>query len=501
MSPASSRQSAPAIYHILLAFFIALGAAFTTGCGNAVGTNSSNTAITILASSTANDKLSEFDMVFNSITLTSQSGSTVSLLATPMHVEFMHVNGTTEPLLTVSVPQGVYTAASATVGVSRFACVNLNSSGALEVSNFAAASTPDSNVAVHLSGPITVTGTSMGLSLDLLVSQSASFTTCDPSGIEPYSITPTFNLAALALSSNPTNSKDGKEAGLRGLISSVDVSGNTITVTAADGPSCVANAVASCVPAAANGPSWTVTSNGRTVYQGIAEISQLVAGMPVNMDAAIQPDGSLLATRVAVYDTNPPNLSGWNGPLLLVDALEPSLYTFGAEEQGPLQLGGADIFSFGNAAFQTSGQLTNLQNLPFSASFNAANMVAGQNIYISTHALGLSNGPTYIPATTITLLPQTINGTVTSVSASGGFTTYTVTLAAYNLFPALAVQSGQTRLLTNPGIVVVYVNGNTQLLNNNPIAVGSILRFNGLVFNDNGTLRMDCVQVNDGVAE
>jgi len=29
----------------------------------------------------------------------------------------------------------------------------------------------------------------------------------------------------------------------------------------------------------------------------------------------------------------------------------------------------------------------------------------------------------------------------------------------------------------------------------------SLLRFNGLVFNDNGTLRMDCAQIDDGVAE
>jgi hypothetical protein len=48
---------------------------------------------------------------------------------------------------------------------------------------------------------------------------------------------------------------------------------------------------------------------------------------------------------------------------------------------------------------------------------------------------------------------------------------------------------------------VVYVDSNTQLLNSEPIAVGSPLRFNGLVFNDNGTLRMDCAQVSDGVTE
>jgi hypothetical protein len=37
------------------------------------------------------------------------------------------------------------------------------------------------------------------------------------------------------------------------------------------------------------------------------------------------------------------------------------------------------------------------------------------------------------------------------------------------------------------------------MLNTNPLAVGSTLRFYGLVFNDNGTLKMDCTQITDGV--
>jgi hypothetical protein len=47
----------------------------------------------------------------------------------------------------------------------------------------------------------------------------------------------------------------------------------------------------------------------------------------------------------------------------------------------------------------------------------------------------------------------------------------------------------------------VYVDNNTQQLNSQPLAPGSTLRFYGLVFNDNGTLRMDYPQVNDGVPE
>ena len=86
------------------------------------------------------------------------------------------------------------------------------------------------------------------------------------------------------------------------------------------------------------------------------------------------------------------------------------------------------------------------------------------------------------------------------MATSGGFTTYTVALANYNLFTALATQGGQTTILTNPGSVVVYIDTSTQTLNTAPLAIGSLLRFNGLVFNDNGTLRMDCAEVWDGVA-
>ncbi len=82
---------------------------------------------------------------------------------------------------------------------------------------------------------------------------------------------------------------------------------------------------------------------------------------------------------------------------------------------------------------------------------------------------------------------------------SGSFVDYTVSLASYDLFPTLAVQQGQTTLLNNPSQVEVYVDSSTQMLNKQALAVGSTLRFYGLVFNDNGTLRMDCAQVNDGV--
>jgi hypothetical protein len=62
------------------------------------------------------------------------------------------------------------------------------------------------------------------------------------------------------------------------------------------------------------------------------------------------------------------------------------------------------------------------------------------------------------------------------------------------------VQGGQTTLLTNPQQIVVYTDQNTQVLSAGAVSAGNVARFTGVVFNDNGTLRMDCTQVMDGVA-
>ena len=139
--------------------------------------------VTVVLSSTANDQLTEFDLTLQSITLTNQSGNTVTLLSAMQGTEFIHVNGAIEPLVTVSVPQDVYTSATATVGGAQFTCVELSSAtGGIDTSTFAYGQTPSANVAVNLATPISITGNSMGLSLNLLVAQSAAYDTCDSGG-------------------------------------------------------------------------------------------------------------------------------------------------------------------------------------------------------------------------------------------------------------------------------------------------------------------------------
>lgn len=451
---------------------------------------SGETSVVVLGTSTANDQLAQFDVEFTGIQLTSKSGKTVSLLSSPITIEFMHLNGEAEPLATVAVPPDDYTAATVTLNSAWFTCTNFEAGTGLQNNTFEDGQVPSSSISVQLPNPITVSGTTMGIWLNLIVSQSMSYSSCQNNSNTTFSINPTFEIAPVTIAAHPTNSSNGLATGLHGLVSSVDTSGNTLSVAGADGTNLF-------------GPSWQINTSGSTVFQGISAFSQLAAGMPVNLDVAIQPDGSLLATRIAVYDTNTSNLNIFSGPVNSVVASPPEFFLIGQEQQGYLDKSsyflGAYSMNSSGAKFSVSGALTNLPSLPFTAAFDSTNLVAGQNLAVTSHVASFPGGS--LPVSSVTLMPQTINGTVSSVSTEGDFTTYTVTLAPYDLFPNLALQPGQATTLTNPDTAVVYVDSNTQELNSSPVAVGSVFRFNGLVFNDHGTLRMDCAQISDGVAE
>jgi hypothetical protein len=496
LAPSSSGTSATfASFRLscsLLTGVVTIALIAMTGCGSGSSSTpklTGNTAVTVVLSSTANDQVTQFGMQIQKLTLTSQSGNTVTLLSTQQPSEFMHLNGGIEPLTTATIPQDVYTSASVTLPAAEFVCLGLAPSGGLGVANY---SIMGQGPTVNLASPITITGSSMALVLDMQVSDSAVFSTCNAiPAFAGFSLSPTFNLTPIVLSSSPTNSENGKVRGLKAEVASLGTTGSTLTLSVAEGNF--------------GTRTLSATSDSSTVFQGVSGFSALAPGLFLDVDGAIQSDGSLLATRIAVEDPSAINQS--SGPIMFVDTLVPALNFYARTEIGALLSepgvsGGVYLempyFNFSSAVFRVSGQFTNLQNLPFVPSFTASNMVAGQNVDIASQAFSMS-APNYTTANTITLIPQTIDGTVQSISTSGSFTVYTVSLASYDLFPQLAVQPGQTTLLNNPSEVQVYVDSNTQTLNTQPLAAGSTLRFYGLVFNDSGTLRMDCGQVSDGV--
>jgi hypothetical protein len=490
-------------FPIILTFTVVAAAiGLMAGCGSSSSGSttktppfSGNTQVTVVVSSTANDQLSQFDLDIQSLTLTNQSGTTAPVLAGDWPVEFIHLNGAIEPVVALPIPQGIYTAATAVIGSASFTCLTVmpassDSPGDLDESTYAYGYTPDNQVTVNLPSPITITGDSMGLTLNLQVSQSATFpSTCNPgTGTASFSINPTFNLTPMTFAAQPTNAGNGKVNEVEGEVSALGTTGSTFTLSLAE----------------LSNPRRTisVSSDGSTAYQGISNFSALQVGTFVDMDGSIQPDGSVLATRIAGYDATA--LNEMIGPLAQLPASVQTFYSFPIGQQGQtysVQGQGLGVYSYSDSTvYSISGQMSNVASLPFAASFNASNMVTGQNVAIFSQQITDFYGGDYTPVTTLTLMPQIINGTVVGSAQSGSFTDYTVELASYNLFPILETQPDPAVLLNNPSQVEVYVDSKTQKLNTQTLGAGSTLRFYGLVFNDNGTLRMYCAQVNDGVA-
>jgi hypothetical protein len=491
----SRGTSMSAVFSLLLVFCGYLAG----GCGSAASPPPPPmpTSVTVLASSTANGRFTSFNVDVTSLSLTNQAGTTVSVLAAPQsnafsqtyEAEFIHLNGRPAPFLTAMVPQDVYTSATLTYIYAQFTHVGLNSSGALATVTDAVGG-PNSvpqTASVNLTAPLTVHGSAMAVSLDLQVSSSATFMNRGSGQPDTYTIMPSFTLAAVS----PKPQSQVQIVGVDGLVSSIN-SGTSLSLMIAYGFN---------NPVYPDGSTFTVATNASTVYQGIGNLSGLAAGMIANLDLALQSDGSLLATRIEVDEPNATNvLTGPLGTVYGTQGIIQAL-TRTNEEFNQTDVPGGTLmpYSFDSSTdFKVSGEMALPSN--FSATFDSSNMFAGQNVSVASQVI-VTSGGTHTHATTVTLMPQTINGTITGVSSSGGFTVVSVSLAVYDLFPILAVQPGQTTALQNPSSVEVYVDSNTQMLNSTAIAPGNVMRFNGLIFNDSGTARMVCGQVRDGVAE
>jgi hypothetical protein len=453
----------------------------------------SPTKVVVVMTSTANDRLAQFFITIKSISLGDKAGNTVALYSNPNpqggstgNAEFMHLNGISEPLVIATVPQGVYTQATVAITSCSFTNVTVNSSGGVVESTYAEGlcGQGTGQTTVNLPAPVTVSGPTMALSLNLQVAQS--FTLNANTFPQPtYTISPVFTLTPLTLSLQPSNELNGKFSAIDAQITSINAAANSFATQTADGF------------------ALTVNTAAGTNFQGVAGFSTLTVGTLVSMDVTTQPDASLLATRVEVNDLAAPTTS--IGPFLVPGSQTNQFVTIPVEAEGCTAVGTpfcGSIFGYdNNTVFGFSGQFSNVQSLPFPAVFSGPGLLLGQNL--SVFSSGQLMGQGFELATTVTLSPQVVNGTVMAISNVNNFTVYSVSLALDSLIPTLQATAGTTinRLNAPTNSMEVYVDSNAQLLTSSPIAVGSVLRFRGLVFDDNGTLRMDCNLIRDGVPE
>jgi hypothetical protein len=483
------RDSRRLIWTILPALAAALSLAALAGCGSGSMSNAGppppvpngTTSVAILLSSTANDQLSNYTLQIRSLTLTNAAGKSVALFPGLLANEFIHGNSNPQLFWTVVVPQDIYTSAALTFTNPQFALIDT----ALHASTFSILTQDQARSStIHLPSPLTISGNAMTLDFDLQVAQS--FTLQNTVPFATFTITPVFNLTASSIAAPPTNRANGKITGMLGSVASVNAGGNSLTVQNEN------EAEALFETLKANTSSFTVATNSNTVFQGVDGLTFLNPGMFLNLDAAMQSDGSLLATRIEVEDIAAPHK--FIGPLTQIINLSNSIAVSKLQELGSdVSFAPLSTLFFqldGNTVFKTSGSFNRPQNLPFTPVFDSGSTALAQHVSVASAPIAKTGGQVNL-ATTVTLVPQTINGTIDSVSSSGTFGVFSVRLASTDPVPVISGTSS----------VVVYLPGNTQMLTTGPLTQGSVARFTGLLFNDNGTLRLVALQVNAGVPE
>ncbi len=480
--------------------------ALATGCGSAPSsgpTLSGFTTVAIQISSKSNDQLVQYTTQIASISLTNQAGKVTTIFSTPTNVDFIPANGNAYPLATVQVPQDIYTSASISMATPNFRYTFLDSTGSDDTDNASYGGAPVVPTVV-VAQPVTISGSAMGLQLSLDMPKSLTISNYSIPQLATYTGNPTLDLSVFPLTVAATTPLNGKCIGLAGQITAMNMADNSMTVTLA-GDGAIGPAQGQLYGAYATGAAFTVALSSATQYQGVAAASGLATGDFVNLDLALQPDGTYAATRVEIQDPVATNVT--TNLVQFSSAQNSALGSMTTQYQGSqlessiLEDNNQFIYA-GSTKFQVSARLGGVAGLPFAPVFSGSSMIAGQNLSVGTLSYP-SNAPGYSLPTSITLLPQTIDATITGVTTSGSYTVFTVQLASYDPIASLngpPVNPNQNPV-SNPSVVQVYVGSGTSLLNMAQLAVGSTFRFNGLLFDDSGVLRMVALQVNDGVAQ
>jgi len=453
---------------VALAAGLGLVAAQLTGCSSTAPSTATTpiasqaVSVPVLITDAPSDQLVAFSLTLNSIILTDSAGKTASILSTPTTIEICHLNGIQQALITASVPEDTYV--SALIAFSDPQITYIDSSGQPVVASPVLATT---SYTAAFASPIVIANSSSSLLFDLLAAQSVAI-----SG-STVTVTPIFSVKAVpSATAVPTPGQNG--SGMQQIGAVVSVSGTTLVIEPG------------------NGPNITLTTNSSTVLQGFSSLSALVAGDLVQVDFIVETGGVLLATRIQLAPSNPggqpPNLldgpvtavtAGSGFKMALMQGLGPALSPTAA---GTIYT----IATTASTTFAITPQFVSLSGLPFTPAFTAATLAPGQTV--SVIASSVSTTAATAAATSVYLIPQTIAGTVTAIATSGAYTVYTFTLASGSAFASLSGAS----------TVTVYTSTSTVGMSAAPIAVGSQVRFNGLIFNTSGTFKMVAAVCPDG---
>lgn len=451
--------------HIALIFVAVLTVAslLANGCSagsalNQISTPGVNSAtVPVSVTDAPSDEVVAASLTLNTIVLTQSSGATTSILAVPATFEATHLDAVQEPLFTAAIPEGTYTSVTLTYSNAQVAYID----PATKQVVLTTATLANTSQTITFSAPVSVSNTTTSLLVDYLVANSVSI-----SGAT-VTVTPAFHVAEVPIAAQPTNGINGLLSGVKGKVTALGANSFTL--------------------ANAEGLSLTIAVNTNTQYQGLSGFSALAIGALVEVDIEIQPNASFLALRVE--EQVPPNATAVMlvGPVTAVTGSPVTSFTEMVRQRiGPAAIVPpveSDTITINSSTqFLLPGRYDNLVlgGSPYSPTFNASTLFAGQVVAVAAPGGVTNNAAT---AGSVTLAPQTVAGTISSILAPtclSCWSTVTLTLPSGSW---LATVTGKTT------VTVLMPPGAQSIVAATP-AVSTEVRFNGFLFNNNGTLTL-----------
>ena len=455
------RPSAPKAIALVLGLFLIIGCGGNGSSGSSNPTQAGTSNVQINMGDAPADWIVAFTMNMSSVALINSNGTSVNVASGAMQMEMRHLMGTMQPLSMANVPQGTYSMAN--ISISSANVTYMDSVTRQPVQK----TMPGMTKTVNFNPPVTVGSTPMVMNFDLDLAHSIS---ADSAGNMTF--TPVFNMTTGV----PGGGLGPQYGGMDHIIGSVSgVSGSSFTI--------------SMMPGLA---SFTVMTNSSTQFEHMTGMGSLSAGMMVDLDANMQADGSLMATRIDSV------LSGMSGGMMaegLVNSISgnpPTQLSIIADNGAGSGMMGSylgatllvNVAASTGYRFDASG--VDLKNLPFTPTFNSSTMTKGQRIDPGTSG-GMMNGGMMGPtmnASELTLEQQGLSGTVASY-ASGSPASFILNLPADSAFTSI----------TGSGMITVFQQPDTQLRGMPSVANGASVQVRGLLFFDAGSYKMVAARI------
>lgn len=396
------------------------------------------------------------------------SKAAVSVLTSPVEVEFGHLQADTAFLSLANIPPGAYQSMTLTFGNATLTVVNHSGAAAGGCANNAVCLlTPSFNpTTATVTGshfPITISPNSVvGIRLDFNVNASVQ---------NDLSINPTVTIKKLTQRQDSDRDKEMEDADeVDGTVTAVG--SNQFTLTKRSGQTFIINVDSNTVFEDFDRSGCTTSP---------ANFSCIKTGQVLDVNLSGSGMGTMLAKRVE-FEENA-SRQALKGTITSVDSAtqfhmvvfneEPTVNGISEGSNIAVTIASGAVFQMGSEQMGEEGGFS-MTGLSFASS---ADLMTGQDVQIRPGAVSTSGGTTTVTTDLVRLWPSQVSGKVGTVNSDGSFT-------LVSLSPLF---TGATPAVTTIKVVTLSDMDFEDFAGVTSQSVGSSVSVKGLLFNTTGT--------------